>query len=281
MRSNLFVTSLALMFCAAIAARAEDAKPAADKPSDAQQQQQWDMNASIIEACSCPMFCQCYFNGEPAPHGAGHEAHAAGGEHFCKFNNAYHINKGTFGDTKLDDAKFWVAGDLGGDFSKGQMDWAVLTFDPAVTKEQREGIQKILAAVYPVKWNSFSVAPDMTVDWQAGKDEASAKLDGGKVGEVQLKRFQGMSDEPIVIKNMKYWGTPRNDGFLLMPNTVQALRQAPQGKEPFEFKGTNGFMITFDINSQDVAAAKAKENESKEGQGKKASAEPTPAHHHG
>jgi hypothetical protein len=62
-----------------------------------------------------------------------------------------------------------------------------------------------------------------------------------------------MSDEPIVIKNMKYWGTPRNDGFLLMPNTVQALRQAPQGKEPFEFKGTNGFMITFDINSDDAA----------------------------
>jgi hypothetical protein len=23
---------------------------------------EWAMNASIIEACSCPMFCQCYFN---------------------------------------------------------------------------------------------------------------------------------------------------------------------------------------------------------------------------
>ena len=216
----------------------------------------WSFNATIIEACSCPMFCQCYFDHKPASH-ADHEGMAGmnhGGEHaFCKFNNAYKVNAGQYGDTKLDGAKFWLGGDLGGDFTKGQMDWAVLTFDPSVTKEQREGIQKILSHVYPVKWNSFSVAPDMPIDWQAGKDEATAKLDGGKAGEVQLKRFPGMTEEPIVIKNLKYWGTPRNDGFLLMPNTVQALRQTPQGKQPFEFKGTNGFMITFDINSDDAA----------------------------
>ncbi len=73
---------------------------------------EWHMNASIIEACSCPMFCQCYFNQEPSGH-AGH----GGGEHFCKFNNAIKVNKGHYGDTKLDGALFWVAGDLGGDFS--------------------------------------------------------------------------------------------------------------------------------------------------------------------
>jgi hypothetical protein len=56
-----------------------------------------------------------------------------------------------------------------------------------------------------------------------------------------------------VIKNLKYWGAPRNDGFVLMPNEVEALRVTPQGKEPFEFKGTNGFMITIDIKSDDVA----------------------------
>jgi hypothetical protein len=38
----------------------------------------------------------------------------------------------------------------------------------------------------------------------------------------------------------------------MMPNTVQALRVAPDGKKPFEFKGTNGFMITFDIKDEDV-----------------------------
>src|SRR4051812_30115297 len=53
----------------------------------------WAMNATIIEACSCPMFCQCYFSSKPAAHAeGGHDAHAGhqhgeGGEHYCKFNN--------------------------------------------------------------------------------------------------------------------------------------------------------------------------------------------------
>ncbi len=74
---------------------------------------QWAMKADIIEACSCPMFCQCYFNAEPAAHGE-HAAHG-GGTHFCKFNNAYKISKGNWGATALDGAKFWLSGDLGGD----------------------------------------------------------------------------------------------------------------------------------------------------------------------
>ena len=64
-----------------------------------------------------------------------------------------------------------------------------------------------------------------------------------------LARNQGMTDEPIVIKNLRYWGAPRNDGFVLMANEVEAYRA---GDEPFEHRGTNGFMITFDITSKDV-----------------------------
>src|SRR4030095_3723751 len=138
------------------------------------------------------------------------------GERFCRFNNAFRVNRGQFGDVKLDGAKFWLGGDLGGDFSKGEMQWAVLTFDPSVTKEQREGIQAILGHVYPVKWGSFTVAKDAAVEWTATRDRAEAKLNAGKSAQVLLKRNQGMTDEPIVIKNLKYWGAPRNDGFVLM-----------------------------------------------------------------
>src|SRR5438105_9728684 len=99
---------------------------------------QWAMKADVIEACSCPMFCQCYFNAEPAAHGE-HAAHG-GGEHFCKFNNAYRISKGNWGATSVDGAKFGLSGDLGGDFSKGQMDWAVLTCDTDGSPTQRQGI---------------------------------------------------------------------------------------------------------------------------------------------
>src|SRR5687767_2750864 len=164
----------------------------------------WAMNATIIEACSCPMFCQCYFDTKPAAHGE-HAAHG-GGEHFCKFNNAYQVNKGNYGDVKLDGAKFWVGGDLGGDFSQGKMNWAHLTFDPAVKPEQREGIKTVLTHLYPVQWNSFTVGEDKPIEWKATKEKAEARLDNGKAAEVVLKKNPGMSEEPIVIKNMKYWG---------------------------------------------------------------------------
>jgi hypothetical protein len=211
----------------------------------------YKMNATIIEACSCPMFCQCYFNTSPAAH---HEAGQA--KHFCKFNNAYHINQGTYGETKLDGAKFWISGDLGGDFSKGQTEWALLTFDKSLSNEQRAAIAEILGHVYPVKWAKFSTA-EGNIEWVANRDRAHATLDGGKTAEVELQRFQGQTDDPIIIKNLRYFGSTSNDGFVMMPNVVEAYRA---GDQPYEYKGTNGFMITIEADSPapSVAASTGK-----------------------
>jgi len=46
-----------------------------------------------------------------------------------------------------------------------------------------------------------------------------------------------------------YWGAPRHDGFVMMPNEIQAYRK---GDKAFESSGTNGFMITIDMNSSDI-----------------------------
>ncbi len=223
---------------------------AGSRPSAAHQDEtanDWSMNATIIEACSCPMFCQCYFNTKPASH-AGHGGSGMA-EHYCRFNMGYKINKGNYGDVKLDGAMLWIAGDLGGDFSMGNTDWAEVTFDPSVTKEQREGLATVLSHVYPVKWKSFKVAEDANVYWTANKDRAVAKLADGKNGEIVLGRFPGMTDEPVVMRNVKYFGAPRNEGFVMMPNEVEAYRVGPKA---FEYKGSNGFMITIDITSKDV-----------------------------
>ena len=207
----------------------------------------WSFNVTIIEACSCPMFCQCYFNPTPAVH-SDHGSHGAAGQHFCRFNRALRVNKGSFGSTELAGVKFWMAGDLGGDFSKEHMDWAVLTFEPSTTKEQRTAIATILNHLYPFTWNAFTVAPDAAMEWNATGDHAEARLDGGKVAEVVLQKAPGMTDAPITIENLKYDGAPRNEGFTLMPNKVEAYRV---GDKPFEFKGTTAFMITIDMTSED------------------------------
>jgi len=58
-----------------------------------------------------------------------------------------------------------------------------------------------------------------------------------------------MNAEPTVIKNLKYFAAPRNDGFVLMPSQSIAYRR---GMNQFEYKNTNGFMITVDVASTDV-----------------------------
>ncbi len=213
---------------------------------------EWAMNATAIEACSCPMFCQCYFNSQPAAH---HDHAMGGGEkHFCRANLAYKINQGHFGKTSLDGAKFWLANDLGGDFSQGKMDWNVLYMDKSLSAEQRKGIQEIVGHLFPVQWNSNRVAEASIDRWEIGDGFAHATLDGGKTAEVKLVRPATANGAgPVVISNLRYWGAPRNDGFVLMPNEVEAYRVGPKA---FEFKGTNGFLITVDINSNDVAKGK-------------------------
>ena len=219
---------------------AQQAKPAVE----------WSMNATVIEACSCQMFCPCYFDTKPSP-GGDHSSHGMAGGHYCRFNIVYKVNKGNYGGTDLAGAKVWIAGDLGDDFADMQTEWAEVTFDPAVTKAQRDGLAAILVGpVYPFKWKSFTVGADATIEWSGGKDRAVARLDAGKAGEVVLvHNATAMTSEPSVLKNVKYFAAPRNDGFVLMPNEVQAYRR---GENKFESKGTNGFMLTLDITSKDV-----------------------------
>lgn len=106
--------------------------------ASAEEGKSWSVKADYIEACSCHLFCPCYFNTAPE------------GGHHCEFNNAVKITEGHVGDVKVDGAKLWISGNLGGDFSKGQMLGAVVTFDTAVQPKQQEAIKFLLTKIYPV-----------------------------------------------------------------------------------------------------------------------------------
>ncbi len=206
----------------------------------------WSLNATVIETCSCPMFCQCYFNSSPAAH-AGHDGDGAM-ERYCRFNRALTVNRGSFGNTQLRGVKFWMAGDLGPDFSHEHYDWAVVHFDPSVTKDRRDALAVMFPYLFPGQWNSFILGPDGVVEWIRTAGRAEARLDGGKTAEIVLRNAQGMTADPVIAKNLKYEGAPRNDGFVLMPNEVEAYRT---GDKRFEFRGTSGFVTTIDLSSRD------------------------------
>jgi hypothetical protein len=89
----------------------------------------WAVNTTIIDGCSCQMLCPCIF-GSPATVGSA-ATHKHEGHRSCYFNAAFRVNKGHYGNEKLDGLKFWFAGD------KGDAKIVELTFEPSATKEQR------------------------------------------------------------------------------------------------------------------------------------------------
>jgi hypothetical protein len=205
----------------------------------------WHFNGTVIEACSCPMFCQCYFNPEPAL-----RMTAEGPEHFCKFNMAYKINEGHYGDTDLAGVKFWVAGDLGETWKDGTTEWAVVTFQTGTSEAQKAGVTTALQHIFPVKWQSFTIGEDAAIQWTATDERAEAQLAGGRKAHIILNRWQGMGGRTAVFENLAYFAAPRNNGFKMWPNTIESWKV---GDQAFEFSGTTGFMVTIDMKSADVS----------------------------
>jgi len=181
------VGSLALMLAFAVPSRADGKKS-------------WSLKADYIEACSCHLFCPCYFNTGPE------------GGHMCEFNNAVRIAEGHVGDVKVDGCKFWMSGDLGGDFSKGEMKTAIITFDTAVTKEQQEAIQFLVGKVYPVKFQTI-VTDVAAITWEK-KEDGSAWAKLGDKAEVKLTPVVA-DGKQTVVRDLKYWGAQKNTGFYL------------------------------------------------------------------
>ena len=210
---------------------------------------EFDMTASYIEACSCDMFCPCYFNTHSTNHMDEHQMDA----HFCRANLVLKVDKGYYKDTKLDGAKVWIATDLGSDWSTGKDSWLVVNFDPSVSKEQQAALADILGQLYPIPWQKKGVdtaAFSWNVDTKAGV--AHAKMDSGKA-EVLLERVKG--DKPsqeVVVNNLKYWGAQSNDGFRMWKSQHEAFEG---DGHKFSYDGTNGFLITIHFSGVAKSAA--------------------------
>src|SRR5262249_7564504 len=87
----------------------------------------YSVTADTIEACSCPLFCTCYFGPSAM-------------EHMCQANNVYKFRTGShYGDVDLSNQVFWISLDLGGEWHKKPgpgmpTEWAVVTFDKNSSK---------------------------------------------------------------------------------------------------------------------------------------------------
>jgi hypothetical protein len=199
----------------------------------------WQARLQYIEACSCELFCPCYFN--------DHASHQGTAEHKCTFNNVARVVTGKHGDVDLSGVKVWLSGDLGSDWAtKGQADWLIATFEPKTSKEQKDGLMAILGKIYPVKWSSVEM-DSSEITWRVAPDgkTAYAKLANGK-GEVKLTRFGGSDAEKAAqISNVRYFGASWNSPFSLYYSDHY---YKGSGKS-YQLHHTNGFTITVESSS--------------------------------
>ena len=206
----------------------------------------FEVTADTIEGCSCSLFCPCYFgHSEPT--------------HMCQFNNVYKFRKGShYGDVDLSDQLVWLSGDLGGEWHKNPgpgmpMDWTVVTFDRRSTPEQRKAIERVVGKVFDVKWSKISSRDD-SISWEDSASSSHAKMASG-MAEITLDKQSTMRPDkgsPAVIKNLQYWGSSSNEGFVLAYSTHNF-----NGDTKFSHQGKNGFTITWTAKG-DVAPQDAK-----------------------
>ncbi len=199
----------------------------------------WQARLRYIEACSCDLFCPCYFN--------DHASHQGTGEHSCTFNMATRVEAGKYGDLDLTGLKFWLSGDLGPEWgTKGQADWLVATFEPSITPQQKDAMMAVLTKVYPVKWKSVQF-DSSAITWKMSPDgkTAEAKLANGKA-DMKLTRFGGGdAEKPSQVTNVKYFGATWNSPFNLY---YSDHRYDGFGKK-YSLKHANGFTVVVEMTS--------------------------------
>src|SRR5215470_15734283 len=196
----------------------------------------WRMKADYVGACSCHSFCQCYFNKHAEyPH--------------CEFNMAVKVREGHSGSTSLTGAKYWLTGDLGDEWGTNKKgEWVVVSFDPSTNKEQRDALAPMILKTYGLEWGELKVQEAAIEITRAG-DVVEAKLGGGQMATMRLKREPGADGTGVVLRNVKYFGAQNNSGFELYRSLEH---RADLPGHTFSYSDRNAFLIS--IDTQDGAS---------------------------
>jgi Protein of unknown function (DUF1326) len=197
----------------------------------------YDVTADTIEGCSCPLFCTCYFG-------------PSADEHMCQADNVYKFRKGShYGNVDLSDQIVWVNLDLGGEWHKKPgpgmpTEWALVTFDKKSTPAQRDAIGKIINIVFPVKWGKFGTRED-SITFQDDAKATKATMASG-MSEISIDKSATLrpdKKEPVVVKNLQYWFSTSNDGFVLGYATHHF--NGTEGFPKYSWEKRNGFTIAW------------------------------------
>ena len=166
---------------AATAPSSNEAQPAETASAKA-----WKITGSISEACTCAVPCSCNFGQGPSPHT------------YCYPFYSYHIRKGSYGDTSLDDLHFGSA-----DLRSGRY----MFIDERANERQREALRLIMARVIervPAE-GAEKKAKEIAENVQT-YDERRNHLKVAGLGEFEADYVMGLDKtSPVVVRNNTTW----------------------------------------------------------------------------
>lgn len=193
---------------------------------------QWNLNGTYFEACSCEAACPCVFTSPPT-------------QGDCTALVAWHIDKGKYGDVKLDGLNVALAVHAPGHML--QTKWkAAAYFDDKASNAQNDALHAIFsgkAGGHPATLASFIGeiigAKNVPMRYQGNGKQASLTIPG--IVEAEIETLEGQGGQPITIDNHPLCIAPGK------PATVARSKHFTFSDYGMDWKlsGRNGFLSDF------------------------------------
>ena len=100
--------------------------------------ERWQLNGQVLVACNCDWGCPCNFNAPPTP-----------GK--CEGGWTWHVERGSFGSTRLDGLTFSVFANWPGAIHEGNGE-AVILIDDRADDKQRAAIEELVGGKVGGPW---------------------------------------------------------------------------------------------------------------------------------
>ena len=187
--------------------------------------QDWAIKADYTESCSCNPTCPCLF-GSPSTHG------------YCEGNNLIEIDKGHYGNVRLDGISAVTA------FSLGK--WLKIYVDEQATDEQAAALLELLklkqtfGAIYSGKTEILSQekAP-VSIEKTSTKVKFSVPE-----SMVEIELMKGKGGKPIRIQNLPV-------PFMNDHTQYKSISVSHESEDKaFKHSGTNGLTASIDASSK-------------------------------
>jgi hypothetical protein len=198
----------------------------------------WKIAGDLEEACSCDPACPCWFESKPTKMN-------------CGGAQVLFINKGTYGDTKLDGlavANFAQSPDGESMMeSFGKWNFSYLYVDEKATPEQRKALQEIGTQVLPMGASKKTEVRFAPITRTINGDEHEITI--GKYGSFKGKPVEGGLGGLVLIKNPP-GADPFHETYVQGRNSKLIYNDADQ---TWKHEGTNYMQGKFEVTSEQFA----------------------------